>query len=126
MNSNAAGTELIAVQHEVVALRAHFPWRSFEIFQILVHDSGERMLRADPRFVRWTPLKKGKASDPEKFPLRLINRTQSLAKIKPQLSCNQCGSFSALDFFLRRNCDDKITRFCGASFGKLFDVFRAD
>src|SRR5690348_6334692 len=57
VNTNTAGAELVAVQNEVVTLRAYFPRRGFELFEIFVHDPGEGMLRADPGFVVLAPFK---------------------------------------------------------------------
>src|SRR5581483_977075 len=70
VNPDAAGAEFIAVEHEVVALRANFPRRGFELVEVLVHDACEGMLRADPGFVRLAPLKERESGDPQEFPLR--------------------------------------------------------
>src|SRR5713101_6153606 len=55
VDSNAAGTELVAIQNEVVAFRTHFPGGGFEFLQIFIDDAGEGVLRADPLFVGFAP-----------------------------------------------------------------------
>ena len=40
------------------------------------------MLRADPGFIGFAPLEQGKAGDPEKFPLRLVDQVERFAKLQ--------------------------------------------
>src|SRR5215469_11242833 len=76
VDSNAARAKLVTVQHEVVALRAHFPRHRFEFIQIVIHDSRERMLRADPCLVRVAPFEERKTGEPGKFPFCSIDLVQ--------------------------------------------------
>src|SRR4029453_18038561 len=57
MNPDAAGAEFVTVKNQVVALGTDFPRRGFKFFEILLDNSGERMLSADPGFVRFAPFK---------------------------------------------------------------------
>ena len=61
VNSNAARAQFDAVQHQVVAFRAHFPRSGLEFFQVFVDDSGEGMLRADPGLVGLAPFKQAES-----------------------------------------------------------------
>ncbi len=101
MNTDAAGAELVAVKNEVVALRAHFPRRGFELFQIFVDDAGEGMLRADPGFLVLAPFKERKAGDPQKFPLRAVNQAKRFAELQTNLPGNERGGFRSFDLLLR-------------------------
>src|SRR5437868_12728328 len=88
VNPDAARAKFVAIQHQVVTLRTHFPRRGFQLLQILVDDAGERMLRADPGFFRLAPLKKRKARNPQEFPLRLVNQAKRFAELQAQLPRN--------------------------------------
>src|SRR5690349_22446704 len=86
VNPDAARAELVAVEYEVVALGANFPRSGFEFFQVFVHDAGERMLRANPGFVGFAPLKEREASDPEKFPLGFVDCAEGLDRKSTRLN----------------------------------------
>src|SRR5579862_4729531 len=73
VNSNAAGAELDSIQHEIVALRAAFPWRGLELVEILLDDSGERMLRAHPLLFALAPFEKREACNPGELPFAAID-----------------------------------------------------
>src|SRR5579862_7693091 len=73
VNSDAAGAKLDSIQHEVVALRAAFPWRGLELNEILLDDPGERMLRAHPLLLALAPFEERKARDPGKLPFAAVN-----------------------------------------------------
>src|SRR5437762_12374694 len=126
MNSNAAGAEFVAVEDEIVALRTNFPRRGFELFEVFVHDAGERMLRAYPGFVSFAPFEKRKAGEPEKFPLRFVDDAERFAELHAKLTRNERGGFGAFNLFLCGDGDDEIACLCAASVGKLLYVFRAD
>ena len=81
VNSNAAGAKLVAVEHEVIAFRTDFPRRGFEFVEIFVDDAGEGMLRADPGFVGFAPLKEREAGEPEVFPLRFVYDAERFAEL---------------------------------------------
>src|SRR5216683_7410563 len=88
VDSNAARTQFVAIQHKVVALRTHFPRREFELFEIFINDSGERMLCAHPRFIGLAPFEQREPGDPEEFPLRLVDHAERFAELQTQLSGN--------------------------------------
>src|SRR5207253_7824832 len=86
VDSDATGAKLVAVQNEVVAFRAHFPGRGFELFQVFINDAGEGVLRADPGFVRLAPFEERKTGEPQEFPLGFVDHAESFAKLQTQLS----------------------------------------
>src|SRR5277367_4553800 len=51
MNSYAAGAQLDAVEHKIVALRAAFPRRGFQLVEVFFDDPREGMLRAHPALI---------------------------------------------------------------------------
>src|SRR5690349_15534954 len=126
MDTNAAGAEFVAVEDKVVAFRAHFPRRGFELFEIFVDDPGEGMLRADPGFVILAPFKERKAGDPEKFPLGAIDLFKRFAEIQAQLTGDERGGFGPLDLLSGADGDNEISGFCTALVGEFFYIFRAD
>src|SRR6267154_5672996 len=126
VDPDAAGAELVAVEHEVVALGTHFPRCGFQFFQVFVDDSSERMLRAHPGFVGLAPFKQREAGDPQEFPFRFVDEAERFAKLQTQLPGDQCGGFRAFDLFLCGNGDDQIARLRATGFSKLLHVFRAD
>ena len=126
MDSDAAGAQFDAVQHEVVAFGANFPWRRLELFQIFIDDAGEGVLGADPGLVIFVPFKERETGEPEKFPLGFVDDTQGFAKLQAQLSREQRGGFRAFDFLFRGNGHHQVAGFCAASVGQLLDVVRAE
>ena len=126
MDSNAARTEFVAIQHEVVALGTHLPRRGFEFFQVFVDDACEGMLRAHPGFVGFAPFEKWEAREPQEFPLRFVDHAERFAKVQPQLARDESGSFCTLDLFLSGNSNDEIARFRSTSISELLHVFSAD
>jgi len=126
VNSNAPRTEFYAIQNQVVALGAHVPRRGFEFVQVLVDNSCEGMLGADPGFVGIAPLKKWKAGEPSKFPLGFVDDAKRFAKLQAQLTGYQRGCFRAFDFLLRGDCYDQVAGFCSAEFRDFLYVFGAD
>src|SRR6202050_2538010 len=86
MNSNTSGTEFVAVQNEIVSLRPALPRRSFELVQIFLKDSGERMLRAHPALIRRAPFKKREAGDPREFPFAAVDKIEFVAKVQANLT----------------------------------------
>ena len=85
VNSNAARAEFVAVEHEIVALRAAFPWRGFELVDIFFVNSRERMLRAHPALVGFAPFKKREAGDPREFPFAAVDQIQFVAEMEANL-----------------------------------------
>src|SRR5579863_1278614 len=85
MNSDAARTQLHAVQHDIVALRPAIPGRRLELLQIFLDDPRERMLRAHPALLRLAPLEKREAGDPRELPFAAVNQFQSIAEVKTNL-----------------------------------------
>src|SRR5208283_2602661 len=108
VNSNAAGAEFVAVEHEVVALRTDFPRRGLKFFEVFVDDSGERMLRAHPRFVVLAPVKERKLRDPQEFPLRFVDLAERFAELQAQLTSDQRGGFRAFDLLFCGDGDNQI------------------
>ena len=98
------GAEFHAVQHQVVALRAHrqahFVRRILELGDVFLDDSGEGMLRADHRLFRGIPFKEREARDPREFPAVLGNQFQLLREQQAQLPGDQRGSIGAGNLFL--------------------------
>ena len=111
MNSDAAGAELDAVQHQIVALRAALPRRGFELVEVFFEDSGERMLRAHPALVVLAPFKKREAGDPGKFPFAAVNQVELVAQIQANLARDVQRSVVVRDLFLGGNGDDQVARF---------------
>src|SRR5262249_15959855 len=126
MDSDAARAKLVAVQDDVIALGAHFPRRGLELLEVFVDDSGERVLRADPLLVGFAPLKEREASDPQKLPLRTIDRVQRVAEIQAQLAGYERGSFRAFDLLLGGDSDYEIAGLGRTGLCQLLDVVGAN
>src|SRR5437762_10426410 len=107
MNSNAAGAEFVAVEDEIVALRTNFPRRGFELFEVFVHDAGERMLRAYPGFVGFAPFEKRETGEPEEFPLGFVDDAEGFAQLQAKLAGDKRGGFGAFDLLFGGDCDDE-------------------
>src|SRR5437879_9819309 len=125
VNPDTAGAQLDAVQHQVVALRAHFPRRGLELVQVLLDDSSKRVLRAHPAVFGLAPLKQGKTSEPEKLPAVFRDEFQLLGQVQAQLPGNQRRGFGAFDLLFRGDGHDQVARSCAHSFGQFLDLIRA-
>src|SRR5208282_1639589 len=73
VNSNAARAKLVAIQHQVVALRPALPRRGLELVDIFLENSRERMLRAYPRLLVLAPFEQREARDPREFPFTAVD-----------------------------------------------------
>src|SRR5580692_1602469 len=122
MNSNAAGAEFHAIQHEVVALGANFPGRGLEFVEIFIDNAGKGVLSADPGFVGFAPLKKWEAGKPQEFPLRLFDLIEGFAELQTELTGDERSGFGALDLFFCRNGNHEVASLCVHGIGELFDV----
>ena len=107
-------------------MRADFPRRGFQFFQVFFDDAGERVLRAGPGFFGFAPFKKRKAGEPQKFPLGLVDGAERFAELQAQLSRDEGGGFGAFDFFFGGDGDDEVAGFCAAGVGEFLYIFRAD
>src|SRR5690242_5050775 len=81
VNSNASGPKLVAVEHQIVSLRAAFPRRGLELIDILFVNSGERVLRAYPAFFVFAPFKKREAGNPGEFPFFAVDQIQCVTEV---------------------------------------------
>src|SRR5258708_6803384 len=68
VNPDAARAQLRAVQHQVVALRAHVLWSGFKFVDVFFANASEGMLCRGPALFAKAPFKKGKPGQPQKFP----------------------------------------------------------
>ena len=84
------------------------------------------MLRAHPGFVGLAPFEQRKAGEPQKFPLGFVDYAERFAKLQPQLSRDERGSFRAFDLLLGGNSNDEIARFRAAGVGQLLHILGAD
>src|SRR5260370_32278462 len=89
VNPDAARAQLRAVQHQVVALRAHVLWSGFKFVDVFFANASEGMLCRGPALFAKAPFKKGKAGQPQKFPAIFGDKVQPVAERQPHLPPDQ-------------------------------------
>src|SRR5690242_9383014 len=66
MNTDRAGAQFDAIQHQVVGFRAAMGGVAFELVEVVVMDRRERMVSRYPSVILVVPLKHRKIDDPKK------------------------------------------------------------
>ena len=125
MDAHAARAKLGTVEHQIVALGAHFPRRGFELVEIFFDNAREGMLRADPLFICLAPFEKRKTGEPKQLPAVFRDEAEFFSEEEPQLSGYQRGGFGAFDLLASGGRDNHVAGFCPRCFDQFFYAFGA-